>query len=303
MRVKLSIRDFYSSNEEYLRLVYPERDALEGEISSASLQRPGLVLAGVKELFIKGAVQFLGRDELLYISTLSDEKAGKKLTDYLSLHPPALIIGEEADEEQVKFIVSIARERSIPVFVCLKCNCYERINNFLHWELSERIVIHGELLGVYGVGILIIGESGIGKSEIALELISRGHMFVADDIVEVLRLPEGKIVGISPEKIRGFMEIRGLGAINVNEIFGGAVLPFSPIDLILELREFNKNEERLFLEEEKMEILGVEIPARKIPVAAGRNIANLIEVAARLYLLARSGIYPLKELMERIGEV
>ena len=301
MKVELPIIKFYSLNKEEIRLIYPASESvLTGKITSPSLQRPGLVLAGVLDLFIEGAVQFFGKDELLYISKLPEEDALKKLESFFSLKPPAVILQRE--ENLKDLLLSVAEKNSIPVFLCLKCDCYEKLNNFLHWELSERITIHGELLGVYGVGVLVTGESGIGKSEIALELISRGHMFVADDMVEVLRLPEGKIVGISPEKIRGFMEVRGLGAINVNEIFGGAVLPFSPIDLILELHPFDKSEERLFLREEKEEILGVEIPKRKIPVAAGRNIANLIEVAARLYLLGRSGIYPLKELMERLGE-
>ena len=300
MRVKLPLSRFYSSNMEYIELLSPSNpEKIRGEIERESLQRPGLVLAGEEELFVKGAAQIFGRNEFLYLSKLSMEKRKKILRKFLSLDPPCIVNEEQPLSEDITKLLS---ESFTPVFKCKKCNCYEKLNDYLHWELSERKTIHGELLGVYGLGILITGESGIGKSEIALELVSRGHMFAADDIVEVFKLPEGGIMGTSPEKIRGFMEIRGLGIINVNEIFGGAVLPFSKIDLILELEEFKKGRERLFLEEGKREILGVEIPARKIPVAAGRNIANIVEVAARLHLLNKSKIHPLRELMENLGE-
>ncbi len=299
MRNSLEVKKFYHIHKELLSLVLPKEEEIKGTITCGLLQRPGLLLAGVKETFKKGAVQFLGKEESLFLQKLSEEKLSTTLRDFLSLSPPAVIL--ESPEILPDIKESFAAF-SIPLFLCKSPNCFETINQFLHWELSERITVHGELMGIYGLGVLIKGRSGIGKSEIALELITRGHMFVADDMVEVLKLPGGKIIGRSPERARGFMEIRGLGIIKVNEIFGGALLPSSPIDLILELLPYEPEMERLFVEEETENLLGIEIPKFKIPVAAGRNIANLVEVAVRLFLLKSSGKAPLEEFLKRLEE-
>ncbi len=300
MKNSLPLVRFLMENADILELVYPEElQVLQGEIKCGILQRPGLILAGVRETFRPWAVQFFGEEETAYLRSLKEKALRETLEQYLSLGPVAVIIQRK---ELLESIIEHFKRNSVPLFLCQTQNCYEKINRYLHWQLSERRTVHGELLGIYGLGVLITGESGIGKSEIALELITRGHMFVADDLVEVLRLPEGKIVGKAPDRARGFMEVRGLGIISVNDIFGGALLPFSPIDLILELIPFKREMERLSVEEEKEDLLGVEIPKFKIPVAAGRNIANLIEVAVRLFLLKSSGEKPLEELLRRIQQ-
>lgn len=299
MKNSLPLKRFLKENAEILDLIYPEAQDLQGEITCGILQRPGLILAGVKETFKPGAVQFFGEEETAYLRSLEGQARRETLEQYLSLRPVAVIIQSEL---LLNLIIEHFKKKSVPLFRCRAQNCYEKINQYLHWKLSERKTVHGELLGIYGLGVLITGESGIGKSEIALELITRGHMFVADDLVEVLRLPGGNIVGKAPDRARGFMEVRGLGIISVNDIFGGALLPFSPIDLILELVPFKREMERLSVEEEKENLLGVEIPKFKIPVAAGRNIANLVEVAVRLFILKSSGEKPLEEFLRRIQQ-
>ncbi len=299
MKNSLSLKKFYSAHRDLLSLVFPREESLKGVITCGVLQRPGLLLAGIREIFKKGALQFLGREEILYLSKLPEKSLDNTLEEFLSLAPPGVVLESSSLLPRIQGLFS---SFSVPLFLCKAPGCFEKINQFLHWELSERITVHGELMGIYGLGVLISGRSGIGKSEIALELITRGHMFVADDMVEVLKLPGGKIVGRSPERSRGFMEIRGLGIINVNDIFGGALLPSSSIDLILELLPYDPGMERLFVEEESKNLLGVEIPTFKIPVAAGRNIANLVEVAVRLFLLKSSGKVPLEEFLKRLEE-
>ncbi len=299
MKSSLGLDKFLEENSGLIKLIYPSREKLAGQITCGILQKPGLILTGVKKTFKPGSVQFFAEEETAYLQSLTIEELKRTIKAFLSLNPVAVVLQEQT---LLPSLLPHFEEGNIPLFLCSSLNCYEKLNQYLHWKLSERRAVHGELLGMYGLGVLITGESGIGKSEIALELITRGHMFIADDMVEVLRLPGGKIVGKAPEGAKGLMEVRGLGIISVNDIFGGALLPFSPVDLILELIPFEKQLERVFVEEESENLLGVEIPKFKIPVAAGRNIANLVEVAVRLFLLKSSGEKPLEELLKRIQE-
>ncbi len=252
-------------------------------ITRADLNRPGLALAGYLNFFDNGRILLMGRTEMSYLNGVSKEERYDKIARVMEHRPPAVIIarGVEPPEELLRSV----REQNIPLLRSYDStsNVTAKMFEYLSSELAARTTVHGVLMEVYGWGVLIMGESGIGKSETAVELIKRGHRLIADDAVEIKRLSDRRLVGTAPATIRHFMELRGVGILDVRRLFGmGSVKLTESVLLIarLEAWDQNKHYDRLGLDDHFEELLGVEIATITIPVRPGRNLATIIEVAA-----------------------
>ncbi|AZN39126.1 HPr(Ser) kinase/phosphatase [Paenibacillus albus] len=267
-------------------------DGLRRSITVDDLSRPGLEMAGYFEYYPKERVQILGRTELTFMDTLSKQERMDRMERLCDEETPCFIItrGLEAPAE----LIELSNEKQIPV---LRSNAattifLSRITNFLERKLAPSATIHGVLVDVYGVGMLITGGSGIGKSETALELVKRSHRLVADDAVEIRQTSDGQLHGTAPELIRHLLEIRGLGIINVMTLFGaGAVRNMKRISVVIKLENWqaDKQYDRLGLDEETTRIIDTDVPIVTVPVRPGRNLAVIIEVAAMNFRLKRMG--------------
>lgn len=267
-------------------------DGLNRLITVDDLYRPGLEMAGYFQYHPTERIQILGRTEISFVNTLTSEERRERMRKICLDETPCIIIsrGLEAPEDLIEF----SNEHQVPV---LRSNIAttilsSRITGFLEQKLAPTATIHGVLVDVYGVGMLITGGSGIGKSETALELVKRGHRLVADDAVEILQTSDGILTGTAPELIRHLLEIRGLGIINVMTLFGaGAVRTQKRIGLVIRLENWqpDKQYDRLGLDEETTKIIETNIPLVTIPVRPGRNLAVIIEVAAMNFRLKRMG--------------
>nr|WP_330389702.1 HPr(Ser) kinase/phosphatase [Geosporobacter ferrireducens] len=282
-------------------LYMPETESVKVEISDVN--RPGLQLAGFYKYFAYERVQVIGKVEWTYFGALAPQVRKKRAEEMLS-HPVPCVIysrGLEVHEE----ILDAAKKFLRPV---LRTNISStrligKLTSYLDDKLAPVITRHGVLVEVYGVGILILGESGVGKSETALELIKRGHRLVADDAVEIKKVDDTNVVGCAPELIRHFMEIRGIGILDIVKLFGvGAVRNKKKIDMVIELENWNDNKQydRLGMDEEFMDILGSNIPKNTIPIKPGRNLAMIVEVAARNHRQRRMGYNAAEELNTRL---
>lgn len=267
-------------------------DGLKRSILVDDLYRPGLEMAGYFDYHPYERVQLLGKTELTFISTLTSEERRCRFEQLCHENTPCIILtrGLEAPDELVEYSnrAQIAVLRSNVATTILQ----SRITDFLEKKLAPTATIHGVLVDVYGVGMLITGGSGIGKSETALELVKRGHRLVADDAVEIRQTSDGQLFGSAPELIRHLLEIRGLGIINVMTLFGaGAVRTSKRITLVIKLENWqqDKQYDRLGLDEEKTRIIDTDIPLVTVPVRPGRNLAVIIEVAAMNFRLKRMG--------------
>jgi HPr kinase/phosphorylase len=254
-------------------------------ITSKDVNRPGLILAGYHDFFDPKRIQFFGITEFGFIDSLTKAKREKCLEHFFS-YKPSCIISTRSIEPADDFM-DLAKKYEVPVIQATDSTsgCMSTLIAYLGVELAERITRHGVFVEVHGEGVLIVGNSGVGKSETAIELINRGHRLIADDAVEIRRVSSKTLVGSAPENIRHFMELRGVGVINARNLFGiGSVKMTEKIDIIinLELWDENKVYDRLGLEEEYMEILGLNIPAITVPVKPGRNLAIIIECAAMI---------------------
>lgn len=273
-------------------------------VSSPEVNRPGLMLAGHDRFFDPKRVQFLGLGEYGFLNSLTDEERKDSLERFFSAKPCCVIITRGL--EPLGEMLEIAKQHEIPL---LRSNdatsgVMSTLISYLGVELAERITRHGVLVEVYGEGILIIGDSGVGKSETAVELINRGHRLIADDAVEIRRVSSKSLVGSAPDNIRHFIELRGVGIINARNIFGiGAVKMTERIDMIIKLETWNENKvyDRLGLEDEYMSVLGINVPVTTVPVTPGRNLAIIIETAARNNRQKRMGYSAAKELMQSLG--
>ncbi|URN95520.1 MAG: HPr(Ser) kinase/phosphatase [Candidatus Pristimantibacillus lignocellulolyticus] len=267
-------------------------DGLKRLITVDDLYRPGLEMAGYFHYHPIERIQILGRTEISFISMLPSEERRERMRKICLEETPCILIsrGLEAPDELIEF----SNETQIPV---LRSNIAttilsSRITDFLENKLAPTATIHGVLVDVYGIGMLITGGSGIGKSETALELVKRGHRLIADDAVEIRQTSDGKLTGTAPELIRHLLEIRGLGIINVMTLFGaGAVRTQKRIGLVIRLENWqqDKQYDRLGLDEEKTQIIETNVPLVTIPVRPGRNLAVIIEVAAMNFRLKRMG--------------
>ena len=284
-------------------LVSAREDILK--IESPELNRPGMQFCGFYEHFAWERPQLIGIVEMAYLEQQDPEHRQELLKKYFRYPMPCVIICRSL-QPPPEFL-DLAAKSGIPVFITseITSRFTALLIHYLSLELAPRERRHGVLVDVYGVGVLLSGKSGVGKSEAALELIKRGHMLVADDVVYIRRVSDDRLIGACPDPIRNLMEIRGIGLVDVQAMFGvSAVTNSKSIDLVLELEAWDENEyktyDRLGLDEDTTEILGVPILRRMIPVKPGRNLAIIIEVAARNLSLRRRGVYPVRELSQKI---
>ncbi len=284
------------------KLYYPEREIL---ISTADVNRPGLQIAGFFDYFDPRRIQVFGMVENTYLSTLSSEERFNCLKKLFEKKVSAVILTRNANATTE--MMKLAKEYDTPILRTAHPTSYfnSTLNSYLNIELAPRITRHGVLVEVYGQGVLIMGDSGVGKSEAAVELIKRGHRLVADDAVEIKRVSSKSLVGFAPDIIKHFIEIRGIGIVDVRNIFGmGAVKDSEKIDLIIHLEawEHGKQYDRLGLVDEYTNILGLDIPSLTIPVRPGRNLAVIFEVAAMNNRQKKLGYNAAEELNRRIAE-
>ncbi len=292
------------SSQLNLEIVHAPKELSKLLIFTADVNRPGLMLAGYDKFFEPGRVQILGNAEIGYLKTLDEEKRKNRIETFISSKPAAVIVTRNLEVFDV--MIDSAKQNEVPILRTSENTSVlmSSIISILSVELAQRITRHGVLVEVYGEGILILGDSGVGKSETAVELVKRGHRLIADDAVELRRVSNRTVVGNAPENIRHFIELRGVGLINVARVFGsGAVKMSEKIDLItlLEPWEKNKNYSRTGLEVETTEILGINIPSTVIPVMPGRNLAVIIEAAAINNRQKKMGYNAAKELMTQLG--
>src|SRR3989440_1476008 len=272
-------------------------------ITSPHIQKTGLALAGFHEYLKPGRVLIFGESEIRYLESLETEARVTALRLAVTLDFPCVLItgGFTPPRE----LVVEAERASLPLLKTTVATpaAIAKLSSLLEDSLAERTIVHAVLMDILGLGVLLVGESGIGKSECALDLIVRGHRLVADDTVEIRRRQETILIGACPELTRHHMELRGLGVINVKELFGIASTRSSKhIELVVQLERWDpaREYERLGLDDEFYEILGLRVPLLRMPVAPGRNIAILVEVAARNQLLRSRGHHAARRLAERL---
>jgi len=273
------------------------------EICVADLHRPGLELAGYLKYFPYERIQIFGATETSFLKGLPPDVRKERLEKLLSYNIPCIIISRNLPPPED--LIPIAISRKIPILGTSMptTQFMGKLTSFLESELAPCTTIHGVLVDIYGIGILIMGESGIGKSETAVELIKRGHRLVADDAVEIKQAADNILIGTAPEIIRHFLEVRGLGIIDVKTIFGaGSIRENIKIEMVVELVEWEKYKEgdRLGLEESKIKILDSYIPKKTIPIRPGRNLAAILEVAAMDFRLKSMGHNSALEFSKRL---
>ncbi len=273
-------------------------------ISTAETNRPGLHLAGYYEYFDAKRIQILGMNEIGFLHRFTKEKLHQRVSEFFAKKPAAVVIARNlADDDVYREMASL---HGVPLMVTRESTSdFEAaLIAFLNLHLAPRITRHGVLVEVYGEGILLLGESGVGKSETAIELVKRGHRLIADDAVEIRRVSSKSLVGTAPDNIRHFIELRGIGIINASRIFGvGAVKLTEKIDLVINMEpwDINKTYDRMGLENQKTDILGLHVPSLTIPVKPGRNLAVIIEVAAMNSRQKKLGYNAAEDLLSRLG--
>lgn len=288
------------------RILTGDASALNREVSIADVNRPGLELTGYYPSTILTRLIVLGAKEMRYINSEMDQISQRKAFEFLTHDKtPGILICR--DLECPEILEEIANRKNFPVFRTSTATTAAIVNitNYLDEALADSVVIHGELMRVYGVGVLITGHSGVGKSEIALELMKRGHQLISDDRVDIFRI-HNTLVGKTSDMIEGYMELRGVGVINIARIFGvDAYSKEARVRLHIDLQNFNDEAEydRIGLEErETTDILGIKIVKMEIPVSVGRPMATIIETAVSNYLLLERGFDSAKEFEERAIE-
>ena len=287
-----------------LEIIATPKDPSQIHIQSKDVNRPGLMLAGYDDFFDPKRIQFLGLSEFGFINSLSNDKRYSVLEHFFATHPACVIITRNL--EPMEELVPLAIKYKVPVLRSSDStsDCMSALISYLGVELAERITRHGVLVEVYGEGLLIVGDSGVGKSETAVELINRGHRLIADDAVEIRKVSSKSLVGTAPENIRHFVELRGVGIINAKNMFGmSAVKMTEKIDMVVKLELWNeqKSYSSLGFDEEYTEILGIQIPTTTVPVKPGRNISIIIECAAMNNRQKRMGYNATKELLQALG--
>ena len=292
-------------SEFSLEEIYMPCASKEIKIASPEVSRPGLALSGFVEVFEPFRIQIIGKAECKYLSGLSPEQRTIRISEFFKLKPIAVVITSNLEVFEQMF--EAAKTEGIPLL-----RTEERTSPFmasliasLNTNLAPRITRHGVLVEVYGEGVLILGDSGIGKSETAIELVKRGHRLIADDAVEIKRVSNKTLVGTAPDLIRYYIELRGIGIVDVRRLFGmGAVKATERIDLVIKLENWapDKAYDRFGLDEEVENILGIGIPAITIPVHHGRNLAVVLEIAAMNNRQKKMGYNTAEEFNQRLME-
>ena len=271
------------AEEAKLTVAYTPCELEKVQITAREVYRPGILLAGYYENFDNTRVQIIGLTEMSYLEELSSSLRDMRLEKLFSFQPPAVILTRNM--QPLSEMMQYAKQYAVPILMSseMTSTLMGVLITTLNTELAPRITRHGVLVEVYGEGILILGDSGVGKSETAIELVKRGHRLIADDAVEIKRNVTDRLVGTAPELIRHYIELRGIGVIDVQQLFGmSAVILEAQIDLVVHLEQWREDKfyDRFGLDEETVDILGVELPILTIPVMPGRNLAVIVEVAA-----------------------
>ncbi len=286
-----------------MEAIYLPAPAQEIKISSADINRPGLQLAGFFEFFDSSRLQILGKTEMEYL-TRAEEEGRDVLEGFVGRKPAGIMITRAL--EIPERMTELCREHQVPLMRTedATSSFMSGLISYLNVELAPRVTRHGVLVEVYGEGLLILGESGVGKSETAIELVKRGHRLIADDAVEIRKVSNKTLVGSAPDNIRYFIELRGIGIVNVRRIFGmGAVKQTEKIDMVINMEPWNSEKvyDRMGMDEETAEILGLTVPSLTIPVKPGRNLAVIIEVAAMNNRQKKMGYNAALELLKNLG--
>jgi HPr kinase/phosphorylase len=300
----ISVRELLEDTAEPAQLVLLSGgEGLDNVVNRSTLQKPGLALTGFFEYIHAGVIQILGKSEITYLLERPTAERTRILSQLCrqggtcfvitsSLEPPPELLSE-TDRHRVPLL-----RTELPTSPAV-----EYLTRYLEDRLAPRAVTHGVLMDCYGLGVLLLGESGVGKSECALDLVVRGHRLISDDVVEIRRRRE-VLIGTGPELTRYHMELRGLGIINVKDLFGVAAVRMNKyVEYVIRLDPWKaeKRYDRLGLDEKSFEILGIELPYVEMPVGPGRNLSVLIEVAARNHLLKLKGYHPARELARILG--
>ena len=285
----ISSADFESAL--HLKCLVPSSKT-EWDIRTPDLNRPGMQFCGFYEFFAFERPQLIGKSEMAYLEEQTHEKRSEILEKYFSYPIPCIIVCRNLTPPPE--FLSAAKSHNVPMYVSsmVTSKFTALAINYLNKCLAPHITRHGVLVDVYGIGVFLSGKSGVGKSEAAIELIKRGHQLVADDVVDICRISDDRLIGTCPEKVRYLMEIRGIGVIDIKAMFGiGAVARSKSIDLIIELETWdeNKSYDRIGIQDDEIEIMGVRVPHQVMPIKPGRNLAIIVEVAARNLSLKRTG--------------
>lgn len=283
MKSKYSVKLSTLVKEHGLTLLHASKDFETAVITTADVNRPAMQLTGFYNYFDPKRIQIVGRVESTYLDSLSPEQRYESLERFMSYDIAALVICHGVQPFAECLDLAEKYDRNLFITDMDTSEFQADVIRSLHNHLAPRLTIHGVLVEVYGEGVLLMGDSGIGKSETALELIKRGHRLVADDAVEIKLIGKDSLVGSAPEIIRYYMELRGIGVINVRHIYGvGAVKPASNIDVVVKMETWQEGRvyDRLGLSDETEDILGVKLPMVTIPVTPGRNLAVILELAA-----------------------
>ena len=305
MQSKYSIPLSNLIDEFQLQEIYLPENAKDIKVTSPEVSRPGLALSGFIEIFEPFRIQLIGRAEHQYLAELSDVQRNIRLEAFFKMKPVAVVVTTAlpAFDE----MIAHAKKYDVPIL-----RTEERTSTFmaslissLNTKLAPRCTLHGVFVEVYGEGILILGDSGIGKSETAIELVKRGHRLIADDAVDIKRVSSKTLLGSAPELIKYYIELRGIGIVDVRRLFGmGAVKETEKIDLVIKLEKWDSEKvyDRFGLDDETEEILGIKIPALTIPVHAGRNLSVVLEVAAMNHRQKKLGYNTAEEFNKRLME-
>lgn len=284
--------------------LYLPKAASELSVTSQDVNRPGLLLAGKDDYFDSARAQFLGLSEIEFLKTLDKTQQRESLERLTETQPPFILITRNL--ETPGGLLELAEKYEVPVLKTGESTsiCMSALIAFLGTELAERITRHGVLVEVYGEGVLIVGDSGVGKSETAVELIKRGHRLIADDAVEIRKVSSKTLVGSAPDNIRHFIELRGVGIINARRIFGmGAVKLTEKINMVIQLEPWDSKKvyDRMGLDNDFISIMDIKVPITVVPVKPGRNLAIIIEVAAMNNRQKKMGYNAARELLHHLG--
>ena len=287
-----------------MEILHKGRDFDNTVVTISDVNRPALQLVGFYDYFDDKRLQILGRGEMRFLDRMTETERMRVFNKLLSYPFPALIVAREMDVPTELVQMAEKHDRTLLRSAESTVDVTSKLIDYLNRAMAPQIARHGVLMNIYGQGVLILGDSGIGKSETAIELLKRGHRLVADDAVEIRRI-SNSLFGTAPEIIRHYIEIRGVGVIDVQQLFGmGAVQFDTEIDLVIQLEQWidGKFYDRLGLGEEKYEILGVELPIVTIPVRPGRNLAGIVEIATMKNRQMKYGYNPARDFVTRLDQ-
>jgi HPr kinase/phosphorylase len=301
---KITVAELFRSKEQALGLeLLTPQCTLQRDIESPTLSSPGLILAGYQDRYLSGRLQVLGETEVRFLYTLDEARQRESLDAFLSLQIPALFVTKRLDVPPA--LLEVAAQHGIPVLrTSLKTSdFYRRLQPYLESRFAPTMTTHGSLADVYGVGLLFVGRSGIGKSECVLDLVERGHRLVADDMVIIAQRGNDVLIGRGHELQQHHMEIRGIGIVDIKALFGiRSIRQQKRIEVVVQLVDWDDRGQydRTGLQTEEVEMLGVKLPKVMIPLNAGKNITVISEVVAMNHLLKYSGVHSAKQFNQRL---